>query len=593
MAGTPPLRRWQNKALAVLRPLWTRPSTSPLIASCPGSGKTIFGSYAARLAITDYGCRFILTVSPSVNVKEGWKTEFLNYGIQCKDDVKNETLRKRKVFGESLTGNLQAMHVTYAQLAIEPELFAEIFRRNRGLLIADEPHHADEKESYGVALNIVAESAELRLALTGTPFNSKGHSLSMVPSIETVNEQRERVRKAQPVFSYSYGDAIGDSPPACRPIEFITVIGRGEVEYKSLISNQVYTKVIDLAKAKKTDRYTDLLDSQGGFMHQMLETGISALLDIKKHDKRAAMLVAVSDISEGRAVSKEIKRMIAERPELYGLSVLEIFNDTPGAHERIEQLNHDSTDIVVAVRMISEGVNVPRLRVGVYATNCLTLLFFLQLVGRFVRWESRLGQGQFAKMIIPAFPELIEWARDVEKEINESLVPEDGKGGGGGASDTIVKIGHTSEVTGKTAIFRGSEEEELWYANAWFADYPELRGKVPDADAAKYGRRYFNKAGLQGPDVQSVATGQPVYKPRDLRDENKRVSRAVARILEAQGYPGNVYQHVNGKANKAAHIREVDDLTTDEEFSVRLAFLQNWLNELNGNTSSEFEYENA
>ena len=35
--------------------------------------------------------------------------------------------------------------------------------------------------------------------------------------------------------------------------------------------------------------------------------------------------------------------------------------------------------------MVSEGVDVPRLRVGVYATTARTELFFRQVVGRFVR----------------------------------------------------------------------------------------------------------------------------------------------------------------------------------------------------------------
>jgi hypothetical protein len=40
---------------------------------------------------------------------------------------------------------------------------------------------------------------------------------------------------------------------------------------------------------------------------------------------------------------------------------------------------------MVAVRMVSEGVDVPRLAVGVYATSASTPLFFAQAIGRFVR----------------------------------------------------------------------------------------------------------------------------------------------------------------------------------------------------------------
>ena len=56
---------------------------------------------------------------------------------------------------------------------------------------------------------------------------------------------------------------------------------------------------------------------------------------------------------------------------------------------------------MVAVRMVSEGVDVPRLAVGVYATTTSTPLFFAQAVGRFVRARSR---GETASVFLPSVP---------------------------------------------------------------------------------------------------------------------------------------------------------------------------------------------
>ena len=50
--------------------------------------------------------------------------------------------------------------------------------------------------------------------------------------------------------------------------------------------------------------------------------------------------------------------------------------------------------------MVSEGVDIPRLRVGVYATTTTTDLFFRQAVGRFVRWEAGV-RDQRAWLYIP------------------------------------------------------------------------------------------------------------------------------------------------------------------------------------------------
>ena len=66
---------------------------------------------------------------------------------------------------------------------------------------------------------------------------------------------------------------------------------------------------------------------------------------------------------------------------------------------------------MVAVRMVSEGVDVPRLAVGVYATTTSTPLFFAQAVGRFVRARTR---GETASVFLPSVPHLLSFASEME-----------------------------------------------------------------------------------------------------------------------------------------------------------------------------------
>jgi hypothetical protein len=68
---------------------------------------------------------------------------------------------------------------------------------------------------------------------------------------------------------------------------------------------------------------------------------------------------------------------------------------------------------MVAVRMVSEGVDVPRLAVGVYATSVSTALFFAQAVGRFVRVRQR---GETASVFVPSVPVLLGFAAELEAE---------------------------------------------------------------------------------------------------------------------------------------------------------------------------------
>ncbi len=74
---------------------------------------------------------------------------------------------------------------------------------------------------------------------------------------------------------------------------------------------------------------------------------------------------------------------------------------------------------MVAVRMVSEGVDVPRLSVGVYATSTSTPLFFAQAVGRFVRARKR--GGETASVFLPSVPPLMVLANTMEAERDHAL----------------------------------------------------------------------------------------------------------------------------------------------------------------------------
>src|ERR1041384_6917087 len=73
---------------------------------------------------------------------------------------------------------------------------------------------------------------------------------------------------------------------------------------------------------------------------------------------------------------------------------------------------------MVAVRMVSEGVDVPRLAVGVWATTTSTPLFFAQAVGRFVRARKR---GETASVFLPSFPPWLGFASEMEGERDHVL----------------------------------------------------------------------------------------------------------------------------------------------------------------------------
>ena len=133
--------------------------------------------------------------------------------------------------------------------------------------------------------------------------------------------------------------------------------------------------------------------------------------------------------------------------------------------------------------MISEGVDVKRLRVGVYATDYLTRMFFIQFVGRFVRWESRLDGTQHGRIVIPAHISLLIFAREIERMIDEALIATDGNPGQPPGPNINEFIGSETEKTSDGVIFRGKEFEDRDLADLFFKKHPSLRGVLSEAQA--------------------------------------------------------------------------------------------------------------
>ncbi|WP_409370826.1 DEAD/DEAH box helicase, partial [Mycolicibacter minnesotensis] len=106
----------------------------------------------------------------------------------------------------------------------------------------------------------------------------------------------------------------------------------------------------------------------------------------------AGGMIIASDQTAARAYAKLLTKLTGEAPTL-------VLSDDPGSSARISEFSDATTRWLVAVRMVSEGVDVPRLSVGIYATSASTPLFFAQAIGRFVR--SRRA-GESASIFVPS-----------------------------------------------------------------------------------------------------------------------------------------------------------------------------------------------
>jgi len=290
------------------------------------------------------------------------------------------------------------------------------------------------------------------------------------------------------------------------------------------------------------------------------------------------MLVVAKDKDHGGRIAKMINAHCHQNPDWRTYSVLEVYNDTDNAHARIAALENDRTDIIITVRMISEGVDVKRLRVGVYATDYRTRMFFVQFVGRFVRWEARLDGTQHGRVIIPAHIDLLIFAREIEQMIDDALIADESDGTGEPIEKKTELLGTQTERTNDGLIFSGKDEDDRSLADHFFKMFPSLIGKIPEFLAIQGAK----DANLKGGEHSSA--GNQAQKSSDWWKLNEQLVRAVVKTMRLNGDDDDqAYRKVNFAANKHAGIPRVDKLTDVDKMKVRHIFLKNWLKSLRKN----------
>lgn len=572
ITGTPKLRDWQIAAHSAVLDAWKEgASKKALVAACPGSGKTLFTTTLIRDLFRDEVIDFVIVLVPTVNIKLQWVKALKKAELSVPScGASNEAFRWRRDENICMHEGHQVVVLTYAQLAQDSELHVVLAQRSgKVLVIGDEIHHADDDATYGAAVQKLAEVCYRSLALSGTPFNTKGGALALCDHKSCVDDEGKPVRRTKATYSYDYGRAILDKE-VCRPVEFTKISGKGVATYRLLSDNSTLTRITDLAAQRESDNLSVLLDPDGEFMEECARQAIRTLKDMRDAgDRLAAMLVVAKSKEHGARMTEMIARVC--EAEYRPLVIQQIYNDSPSAHQRIGQLEDDTTDIVVSVRMISEGVDVKRLRVGLFATDTMTIMFFIQFVGRFARWEKRLGEGQFASIIIPAHKKLLEYALEIEKLVETAAISEgeDGEEGIGKMKVTEF-LGSETSVGEKGVIYRSEESMKLDLAEAFFNLLPHLRGKTNVLDAIKAAE----KLNLDGARPDSP---KPIEV--DWGSKNDLMTRSIVkRLKEVNGKSDNeLFARVQRQANRAVGIIRKDKLTPKDVLIKRHAYLQQWL----------------
>lgn len=478
----------------------------------------------------------------------------------------------------ALPSDMHGIAVTYQQVAASPKALRQLVRA--AFVVLDEIHHAADSRSWGDSVRIAFEPAWLRLCMSGTPFRS---DQSTIPFIRYVGDE------AEADYEYSYGNALDDRR-VVRPVYFPRINGRMEWTSPDGIA---YAATFEdaLGRTLSSQRLRTALDLDGDWLPAVLTKAHRQVLHLRHQDPDAAGMVIAMDQDHARGIG----RMLQER---LGVTATIATSDDPLASRRIADFADGHSPWIVAVRMVSEGVDIPRLRVGVYATNTVTALFFRQAVGRLVRMSGPLRQ-QFAYMFIPDDIRLRRFASGIAEQRRHSLRKAEASEG-----DTPVeRVEWQDDLATEAARHEEGEQLSLFAPisavaldetgqpveaitlddtsamEASSGDAEAIPGLIGDEDdepatpLPEMALELMSNVPTPEPAPDPVTSVSPRSRRRKLREDNS------ARVRSLVHRTGKGHADVNWELNRRVGIRRVTEATV-AELKRRLKAADEWLRKL-------------
>lgn len=542
-AAGPRLRAWQHEALQKFEQ-GDKPSF--LAVATPGAGKTTFALTAVRRALLARRAQRTVVVVPTQHLKQQWAHAAEGFGLHLDPDWSPS-------YG-ALPSDVHGIVVTYQQVAANPHALRAMVRG--AFAVLDEIHHAGESRSWGDAVRTAFEHAVFRLCLSGTPFRSDQNTIPFV----TYDGEL-----AEPDYEYGYGEALKEGR-VVRPVYFPRINGHmewtapGGLDYAATFDDP-------LTRELSNQRLRTALNVEGEWLPAVLEQAHAQLVHLRQRDQRAAGLVIAMDQDHARGIAQ----VMSDR---FRLTPVIATSDEPSASAKISAFASGAAPWIVAVRMVSEGVDIPRLRVGVYATNTITDLFFRQAVGRLVRWIEG-GGRQNAYMFIPDDVRLRTFGANIAEQRRHSLRKPDEKQDDPFAAEQPPREqaaapeeeadGQLSLFTAISAVALDDQGRRLEEARVFD---PELGDAIPDLAPPR---------GAGAPDLTlpPVPLDSPAPVPLPARDAVPVAAAAEAmsplarrRLLREQNsdaitdlahMTGRTHAELNADLNRRLKIRRISE----------------------------------
>lgn len=547
MSRSVTLRTWQLQALEAFR---TRSGDDFLAVACPGAGKTTFALSAARQWLAGEALPVVVVV-PTQHLKQQWCDAATRFGMHLDPDWDANEGR--------VPADMHGVIVTYAQAASAAAPLRQLV--NEGIAVIDEVHHAAAERSWGDGVLHAFETAGCRLLLSGTPFRSDDNPIPFVRY--TLGDHGEALAD----YEYGYGEALADGG-VVRPVFFPRYDGHMEwVGADGALREASFSDDVD--REQLAPRLRTALDPDGDWLHTVIGHADDRLRQVRETHPDAAGLVIAIDQEHARAIARILRTR-------RGVEASIALSDDPDASGVISRFAAGDDPWIVAVRMISEGVDIPRLRVAVFATTTTTALFFRQVVGRIARWTPGL-RSQRAYCFVPDDPRLRHHAATVAQQRRHSIdARRTAREEAVGLDDLAAPVRAEEQMSLFTALSSSTlgetaepsdgvdptedlvcEVEDLIGHPVELPPPPPLPGRSPDALASLTSLRSRHD------------------DKRDLRDRN------TTRVRDLALATGKSHMEINSELNRLAGIDRIREATA-AQLEARLRSADRWLDQLSG-----------
>ncbi|HWO66452.1 MAG TPA: DEAD/DEAH box helicase [Umezawaea sp.] len=565
-AAQRPLRAWQRRALT--KYLAAKPKDFLAVAT-PGAGKTTFGLRVAAELLADRTVESITIVAPTEHLKHQWAQAAAAVGIAIDSNFRNtNAVTSRDYHGVA---------VTYAQVAAHPTLHRVRTENRKTLVMLDEVHHGGDAKSWGDAIREAFTPAVRRLSLTGTPFRSDD---SPIPFISYA-PGGDGLMRSQPDHSYGYSDALRDG--VVRPVIFLAY--SGEASWRTSAGEEFTARLGEPLTTEQTARaWRTALDPSGDWIKSVITSADTRLTQLRNGGMPdAGAMIIATDQTTAKAYAEVLERVT-------GHTATVVLSDDPKASGRIAEFSQTTERWLIAVRMVSEGVDVPRLAVGVYATSSSTPLFFAQAIGRFVRQRAK---GETASVFLPSVPVLLGLASELEQQ-RDHILGKPHREKDGWDDELLADANRTKDEEGEeekafTSLGASAELDQVIYDGSSFGtaafhgsddeqEYLGLPGLLePDQVRALLRQRQEH----QLVEVAKRKAAEPPAPPRAARPQG--VQEQLAALRKELNTLVAMHHHRTKKPHGKIHnaLREhcggpPTAMATIEQLEERIATLRSW-----------------